>query len=324
MSTDMSAEQIGDVRTEPSSTSRVSQVVSVSLGSSKGDFSTTAQYLGQTFDIRRVGTNGDLKAYAEKLRSLDGQVDAIGLGGIDMYVYAGGKRYPFRDCVKLAKNVKTTPVVDGSGLKNTLERMVMQQLQEQQVVDFNRSKTLVVCAVDRFGMAEAVAEEGGRVVYGDLMFNLGLPIAIRSFGQVKLLARILLPVITRLPFTWVYPTGQKQDWITPKFGKYYQWADIIVGDGHLIRRFMPEGADALAGKTIITNTTTPAFRDELQARGLKRLVTTTPSFEGRSPGTNVMEGVLVAATGKRPDELSPDDYRMMIDDLGWKPEVTEF
>ncbi len=307
--------------TEPAA-QRTKKVVSVSLGSSRGDFSVRACYLDQEFEISRVGVNGDLTAYAGKLRDLDGKVDAIGLGGIDMYIFAGGRRYVLKDARKLAGNVSQTPVVDGSGLKNTLERRTMKMLKDEHIVDFESSNTLVVCAVDRFGMAEAVAAAGGPAVYGDLMFNLGLPFPVRSFANVRTLAAVLLPVITRLPFTWIYPTGEKQDKSVPKFGWAYSWADIIVGDGHLIKRHMPAEPGSLTGKTIITNTTTLAFREELHARGVSRLITTTPSFQGRSPGTNVMEGVLVAATGRRPEELTVDDYNHMLDDLQWKPEVT--
>ena len=64
--------------------SSMKRVVSVSLGSPKGDFRTTQTLLGEEVEIARVGTNGDLRRYAEMMRELDGNVDAIGLGGIDL------------------------------------------------------------------------------------------------------------------------------------------------------------------------------------------------------------------------------------------------
>lgn len=136
------------------------KVVSVSLGSAKGDFQTTVRYLGQDIEISRTGTNGSLTGYAAKLRELDGKVDAIGLGGADMYVYAGGRRYTFREISKLAALVKQTPVVDGSGLKNTLERECVRYLNARGIVHFSEVNTLMVCAVDRFGMAEEIAAGG--------------------------------------------------------------------------------------------------------------------------------------------------------------------
>lgn len=299
------------------------KVVSVSLGSAKGDFQTTVRYLGQDIEISRTGTNGSLTGYAAKLRELDGKVDAIGLGGADMYVYAGGRRYTFREISKLAALVKQTPVVDGSGLKNTLERECVRYLNARGIVHFSEVNTLMVCAVDRFGMAEEIAAGGGPAIYGDLMFALGLPIPIRSFGLIRPLAALILPVAVRLPFRWLYPTGPKQDVARPRFGWAYSWADVIAGDRHMIRRRMPEGEGSLAGKTIITNTTTAEFRNEIARRGAKRLITTTPAFGGRSPGTNVMEAAIVAASGSGARSLTPDDFSRMLEELHWKPEVTE-
>jgi hypothetical protein len=42
---------------------------------------------------------------------------------------------------------------------------------------------------------------------------------------------------------------------------------------------------------------------------------------GRSFGTNVMEGVLIALAGKPPEEMQADDYLDMLRQLGWQPRV---
>lgn len=87
--------------------------------------------------------------------------------------------------------------------------------------------------------------------------------------------------------------GAKQSQKTAAPGLFLE-NDIIAGDFHFIRRFMP---DKLAGKTIITNTVTAGDRKLLRNAGVRCLITTTPSLDGRSYGTNVMEGLLVAASG---------------------------
>ncbi|HEY0798938.1 MAG TPA: hypothetical protein VGD50_07295, partial [Candidatus Baltobacteraceae bacterium] len=106
------------------------RIVSVSLGSSSRDHRAEITLLGEQFDISRVGTDGSIDRASAMLKELDGNVDAIGLGGIDVYLYAGTKRYALRDGLRLLEAVKTTPVVDGSGLKNTLERRAVRYLQE--------------------------------------------------------------------------------------------------------------------------------------------------------------------------------------------------
>lgn len=296
------------------------RITSISLGSSARDKAANARFLGEEFSIERVGTDGDMALFRKKLVELDGQVDAFGLGGTDMHIWAAGRRYTFREIQQLASAAVKTPVVDGSGLKNTLERETVNRLAREGIVDFAHSKVLLVSGVDRFGMAEALAETGASVVYGDFMFGLGLPIAVRSIGGLQRAARALLPIVVRMPFKWLYPTGEKQNTITPKWGKFYAEADIIAGDFPYIRRYMP---DDLTGKTILTNTTRPADIEELKKRGVARLITTTPEIDGGSFGTNVMEGVLVALSGRKPDALTADDYMGLLEKLNWQPRVQE-
>lgn len=54
------------------------------------------------------------------------------------------------------------------------------------------------------------------------------------------------------------------------------------------------------------------------------LVTTTPNLGGRSFGTNLMEGLIVAAAGKPASELSPADYEAWLDKIGFVPRVERF
>ena len=90
------------------------KIVSVSLGSSTRDHRVETEWLGETFDIRRIGFDGSIERAIAALRELDGKVDAIGLGGIDVYLYAGSKRFAMRDGLRMLEAVKITPVVDGS------------------------------------------------------------------------------------------------------------------------------------------------------------------------------------------------------------------
>jgi len=298
------------------------RVVSVSLGSPRGDKTVAATLLGEEFEISRIGTNGDMAKFAQLVREFDGKVDAIGLGGIDLYLYAGDRRYTIRDAAKLAANAKVTPIVDGSGIKNTLERETIEWLQREGITDFSDKNVLVVCGVDRFGMAESAARLAKSVVYGDLMFNVGVPIPIRSYRTLNIVARTLLPIVCILPFQWIYPTGEKQEKITPKHEKHFRWADVIAGDYKIIGRFMPPPeSGALAGKTVITQTLTSDDVENLKARGVKLLVTSTREFEGRTFATNVLEGIIIALAGKRPEEMSPQDYLDTLKKLDWQPTV---
>lgn len=297
-------------------------VVSLSLGSSARDHEVEVDLLGERFLIRRQGTDGDFRKAKELLAELDGKVDAIGLGGLDVYLYSRTKRYELRDGRRLLEVLKVTPAVDGSGLKNTLERETIRHLQQDGRIPLRGRKVLMVCAMDRFGMAQALEEAGARVVYGDLIFSINVDKPLKSLDELEEYAEKLLPEITKLPISMVYPVGKSQSVIEPTemTTPYYREAEIVAGDFHFIRRRMP---DDMAGKTILTNTVTAADVEELRKRGVEWLVTTTPEFGGRSFGTNVLEAVLLALLGKRWEDVRPEDYLELIQRLDLRPRIVE-
>jgi hypothetical protein len=297
----------------------VKKVVSVSLGSSTRDHSAHVNLMGEDFDISRAGTDGKLDVALAKVKELDGRVDAIGLGGIDVYLYAGKHRYALRDGVRLLEAAKTTPVVDGSGLKNTLEREAVRFMQDELGIDLRGKHVLMVSALDRFGMAQALVDAGADVLFGDFIFALDLDKPVRGLHEFEELAEKYLPDACKLPFQFFYPTGKKQEKPPePKYPQYYEEAEIIAGDFHFMRQFMP---DRLDGKIVLTNTVTPANVDELRARGVRMLVTTTPDFGGRSFGTNVIEAALLALLGKKWSDVTPEDYERVLHELHLKPRV---
>ncbi|HUY40841.1 MAG TPA: quinate 5-dehydrogenase [Candidatus Dormibacteraeota bacterium] len=296
-------------------------VVSVSLGSSKRDHHARVTLLGEEFDITRSGVDGKLDVAIAKVRELDGKVDAIGLGGIDVYLYAGTKRYALRDGLRLLDAAKITPVVDGSGLKNTLEREAVRFMREELGIELRGTKVLMVSALDRFGMAQALVDAGADVLFGDFIFALDLDKPVRDLTTFEEMAEKYLPDACKLPFQFFYPTGKKQDQPPePKYPQYYEEAEIIAGDFHFMRRFMPPRLD---GKIVLTNTVTDADVEDLKKRGVSTLVTTTPDFGGRSFGTNVVEAALVALLGKKWGEIRAQEYERVLHELSLKPRVID-
>ncbi|HHT43265.1 MAG TPA: quinate 5-dehydrogenase [Firmicutes bacterium] len=294
------------------------RIVSVSIGSSKRDSKAAVNVCGEDFSVERIGTDGDMQKAISIIKELDGKVAAFGMGGIDLYLWGGNKRFILREAKQIARAPQLTPIVDGSGLKNTLERRAIETLAEEDPNMFKGKKVLLTCAVDRFGMAAALQKTGAEVLYGDLMFALGLPVPIYKLSVLEKVVAVLAPIVVQFPFRWLYPIGSKQEESPDrkKYEKYYNWADVIAGDYHQIRKYMP---DDLTGKTIITNTITPKDVEFLRKRNVQELITTTPNLGGRSFGTNVMEGLLVALLNKPVSEITPEDYLRILDEIGFKP-----
>ena len=291
------------------------RATSISLGSRTRDKKVTLTLLGEEVTIERIGTDGDVEKAIQLYTELDGKVDAFGVGGIDLGLTVAGRYYPLYDAQRLVANVRQTPVVDGGGLKLTLERGIAQFIEREIGDEVHPRRVLITAGVDRYGSAVAFHEAGYEIIFGDLGFALGIPIPIRSLRGLHVLARIIAPIAGRLPLEFLYPTGEKQEEIVPKFGKWYAWATVVSGDCLYIKRHMP---DRLDGKVIVTNTTTPADVEAFRKRGVRYLATSTPRLDGRSFGTNMMEAAMVAIAARgRP--LTTDELEEMLVRLDLRP-----
>jgi hypothetical protein len=297
------------------------RAVSISLGSSKRNKAVTIKLLGEEVSIERIGTDGDMEAAAQKYKELDGKVDAFGVGGADLGLLVDTKWYPLHSVNKMVRFVKQTPIVDGTGLKITLEKKAAPFLDKhiKDYIDARGRTAFIMTGADRWGLTRSFLDAGYECTFGDFMFSLGLPFPVHSDRALKSLAALVMPLAGRLPFDWVYPTGEKQEERKPKYPKWFKWGTVIAGDCHYIKRYMP---DDMQGKVVVTNTTTPEDVELFRKCGVKYLVTATPVLEGRSFGTNMMEAALIAISGKG-RVLTHPEYEEMLEKLGFEPTMQE-
>jgi hypothetical protein len=295
------------------------RAVSVSLGSSKRDKSVEVELLGEQVRIERIGTDGDMEKAAQLYKELDGEVDAFGVGGADLGVLVDQKWYPLYSVQPMVRFVKETPLVDGAGIKNTLENGLAPFIDTHIGDYFQEKKAFITLGADRWGLTTSFLDAGYECVFGDLMFGLGLPFAIHSASSLKTLAAIVMPIAGRLPFEWIYPTGEKQEVRDPKWEQYYLWGNVIAGDCHYVKRHMP---NRLEGKVIATNTTTPEDVELFRSMGVKYLVTTSPVMDGRSFGANMLEAALVAVSGKG-RVLKNEELKELLDELSIESQIQE-
>jgi len=302
------------------------RAVSISLGSSSRNKSVDINLLGETIRMERIGTDGDMQKATDLYTELDGKVDAFGVGGALLGIMVGNKWTPMYSVQSLIKNVRQTPVVDGTGLKMTLEKKVASVINNSLPGYVKEKKAFVAVALDRWGSAEAFMNDGYECVFGDLMFALGLGLPVRKRSTLINLANMLLPVLNRLPFSLLYPTGEKQNQRQPRFSEFFEWATVVAGDCHYLWRHMPE---RLPDRVIVTNTTTPADQDFFRSAGIKYLITTTPIIDGRSFGTNMIEAAILAALGRKDpvDYARPGNYfnlmEEMLEKIPLMPQVKE-
>ncbi|MEI8167096.1 MAG: serine carboxypeptidase, partial [Chloroflexales bacterium] len=299
------------------------RIVSISLGSSARDYSFTTTILGRAIAVERIGTNGDIARAAELVRSFDGQVDAIGLGGLTPVFRVGRARYPHREAIQIAAQAHRTPVVDGGVVKATLERWAVAQANRKLPGLFHYKKILLTSGIERYQLASAIAQYDGELRFADPLIHLGLPFlpVPRTLEQLELYAATTLPITALLPYRLLHPVALDQAGYDPRAASLFQWAQVIAGDFAFIRRFAPPD---LTGKAIVTDDPSPAEIDDLRRRGVTTLVTMTPPISEVRPfvAADVLEAMITAIqeTGAQPGEADALDF---IAAAGWGATVED-
>ena len=293
------------------------EVVSVTLGRSARDYELTTTLLGQQVRVRRIGTDGDVQRAKMLISEFDGQVDAIGLGGVVPVFEVGSNAYVHQQAREIATQARQTPTADGILMKATLERWAVAQAVAKEPGRFNYRRALVFSGIERYPLAQALSGYNVELRFADPRIHFGFPWSLPSLKLLELYASRAMPYLADKPYYRVHPIGRDMP-TSKRLKKDSHWADILVGDFAYIRRYAPYN---LQGKTIFTDDPSPAEIAELKERGVHTLITMTPTITEEHPfvPADILEAMVLAVTGRtRLDEAL---VLQVISDADWTPSI---
>ncbi len=295
-------------------------VLVVHLGS--GEETDTVTFLDQQINIRQVGCGGDAELARAIINTADGNVDAIGLEGLPAVLQLGLARRTHEIGSTLARAAKTTPVVDGSGVQEGLERWGIILADRAEPGIFSGKHILLVPGMNHTGFAQALQRHSNWIRYADPVVYFAMP-DFPGVGSRKTLDQVASPTLEQLkdaPFRRITPQPG-----TPGTGRArrpFEWADVLVGDIGAIRRYAPQ---KLAHKTVVVNSASEEDIEDLRQRGASILVMLIPDLHQNSVrrgfGVAAVEAVLAALRPDPQSPLSEDTYLDLIANLDWKPDI---
>lgn len=277
------------------------EVVSVSLGPSRRDRSFVVRLGGEALHVRRIGCDGCYRKALAVISALDGQVGAIGLGGINFGYRLGGMRWPMPGAERLRRAARRTPLLDGSTFKDAVEPQTVGLL------PVRSGRALAVSALDRPAVAQALAAAGFAVRVGDAWFALGLPL-FPDLAAFRRLARAGMPFLRHLPLRTVYGgRGEKAARSACAF-------DVVWGEIGLLRR----RPVALGGVSLVTSSVRRDDVEWLRCSGVRRVIAASPPVAGEGFGANVWEAAITALAGRllRGEEFCRA-FRDLTGRVGW-------
>jgi len=292
-------------------------VVSISLGSSAQDFEFTTRFLGQRMHVRRVGTDGSSGKAARLLKQWEKNADVIGIGLVRDSYSVGSRRFIDKDAAQMKARVTRVPVTTGARLGEIFLEWAVRHTQIRLGNYFNNALVLFLSGLASYKLATTMAEYTDNLEFADPLLQLGVPKLLTSLDALSLYASGAHYVADWDP-PRVLPEDLMRQWTRYMLRKAMARATVIVAPVHELDDF---GAEELAGKTIITSGLNGERTAKFADKGVMMVVDGSPVMSGHVLGPNLLDAMIIAATGKDPDEILEDDYLEIITEANIEPRI---
>src|SRR5512136_1804672 len=135
---------------------------------------TTISFLGQSIEIRRLGTGGDPDRAGACIAEYDGKVDAIALEGFAAQLKLGAESRVHVSGAALKAATAHTHIVDGSGVRDGLERWAVMLADRAQPGIFAEKVVLMTPGLNHAGLIDELNKHSRTIRYADpfVFFNL--------------------------------------------------------------------------------------------------------------------------------------------------------
>ena len=283
---------------------------------------TTVSFLNHAIEIRRLGTGGDPDRAGACIAEYDGKVDAIALEGFAAQLKLGAEVRAHAVGAALKSATAHTPIVDGSGVRDGLERWAVMLADRAQPGIFAEKIVLMTPGLNHAGLIDELNKHSRTIRYADpfVFFNLPDFPLVGSKQTLERAAGLTLDRLYDAPFRRLHPLAGTPNAHRPE--SPFHSADILAGDIGAIRRYAPA---LLERKTIVVEYATAEDLEDLRERGVSIVVTLMPSLDGKGElgrwSAATIEAVFAAL---RPDPtvpLSEDTYLDLMANLDWTPAI---
>ncbi|MBP6763862.1 MAG: dehydrogenase [Rubrivivax sp.] len=292
-------------------------VISISLGSTSQDFAFTTTVLGQRLRVQRLGTDGQVARATTLIKQWDGRAAAIGLGVLKETGRLRAHSLTDAQVARLQGSTVHTPVTTGARLREVLLEWALRHTQTELGRYFDNANVLFFSGLTHYKLAMAMQEYTPNLHFADPLLQLGVPKLLTSLDALGLYASGAHYVQDWKP-PRVVPTALQRRWTRHVLGKAMAKATVVVAPVHELDDF---GLEELAGKTIITTNVNEERLARFKDKGVNMVVDGSPILQDHVLGPELLDAMVMAATGKEPDEILEDDILDIIGGLQLAPRI---
>jgi len=163
-----------------------------------------------------------------------------------------------------------------------------------------------------------MAEYTSNLQFADPVLQMGVPKLLGSLDALHLYSNGAHDVNDRpLPVRPI-ATGPVKERAQFVLRKAMHKATVVVAPVHALDEY---GLEELAGKTVITAAVNDERMAQLRDKGVAMVIDGAPTMQGHVLGANLLDAMILAATGKAPQDVLEDDYLEIITGLDSEPRI---
>ena len=292
-------------------------VISISLGSKSQDYEFTTRLLGERLHVQRLGTDGSVARAAKLLKQWEQHADAIGLGVVKDTSRIGAQRLVGADSARLKRIVTRVPLTTGERLADIFLEWALRHTQTELGHYFDNARVLFFSGMSNRKLAVAMSEFTQNLQFADPLLQLGVPKLLTSLDALGLYASGMHYARDWTPPRVITATVLKQ-WTHFVLARALAKATVVVAPVHELDAF---GLEELAGKTIVTSNVNERRLAHFKDSGVNMVVDGAPVLQGHVLGPEMLDAMIIAASGKAPGDILEDDILEIITGLKMTPRI---
>jgi predicted amino acid dehydrogenase len=293
------------------------KIVAVTLGSSEQDHTFKTEFIGHSFEVKRVGADGDTGKAWELMRRHQASADAIGLGEMGDHQNVGQGTLINKETRRLLNVVTRVPATTGATLRRLLQVRAVRHVQNTLGGHFTNSRVLFLSGLRNYDMAVAMQDYTPNLFFADVIAQTGAPMPLASLNQLELFAKGSEWVLSGRPGEVLESllSGFKRN----RMAAAVDSAHVVVGTFAEIKAVGSLGN--LEGKTVITSAVDDQRLTFFKQCKVNLVVDVSPQLFERVVGLNVVEAMILAVLDKPAEDVSDDDFIEIIDELKITPRL---
>ena len=301
-----------------------SLVVNISLSGPGRDYDESVEFLGGSFRIIRVGTDGSVKRAEAELRKWSGRAAAIGVSGVHDAVVAGtckGNPGRLRQAVDKVTDASTGAfVTDGHRLRTVLQEWTIRHLAGEMPGYFANARVVVLGGRNHYRSTRVLAESTQNMHFADPAVQYGLADIHTPFEVFERVVSASGWLVEKIPSAVVSTaTAPARMVIDSQVRKALQDCDVVVATFRELAQFE---LDDLKGKTLISTSIGSERLNSLRERGIDLILDDVPQpFASVVVNEATLEALMLVAGQTEESRLSDDDLLEMIQSAQLQPRI---